>query len=327
MEENKNVVNTSTTEKEGSKFGWGVLGFFFPLVGLILFLVWMKDKKKASKAAGIGALIGFLVNVLLTTLSLMGVISIFTLSGEPVIDVKTNTKTVEKKKADTKKETTNKEETKTEEKKTDSKTESTTNPCDVKVKAKNDTTYTYEVSSCDTTNILDGSNNILFKYTNDKIITNNGVELDNPTKEFWKLNNSLVLYSKMCSPGYCYVYVYNTNDNTGFKVDTSLASDIIFPLTIKGIDTDINNKLQVKMKLNESASMESISNDPKYQVYKNVKSCEIKDIDAALDLYHVDDFPVERTYVFSNVNGSLTDSDPYISTVTIKDLYKITCKR
>ena len=41
MEENKNVVNTSTTKKEGSKFGWGVLGFFFPLVGLILFLVWI----------------------------------------------------------------------------------------------------------------------------------------------------------------------------------------------------------------------------------------------------------------------------------------------
>ena len=113
MEEQNNVVNTSTTEKEGSKFGWGVLGFFIPLVGLILFLVWMKDKKRASKAAGIGALIGFLVNVLLTTLSLMGVISIFTLAGEPVIDVKTNTKTVEKKKDD--KNTTTKEETKKDE--------------------------------------------------------------------------------------------------------------------------------------------------------------------------------------------------------------------
>ena len=98
MEKEKKVVEATTTEKEGSKFGWGVLGFFFPLVGLILFLVWLKDKKKAAKAAGIGALIGFLVNVLLTTLSFMGVISIFTLSGEPVIDVKTNTNTVEKKK-------------------------------------------------------------------------------------------------------------------------------------------------------------------------------------------------------------------------------------
>ena len=68
MEENNNVVNTSTTEKEGSKFGWGVLGFFIPLVGLILFLVWMKDKKRASKAAGIGALIGFIFSIISTVL-------------------------------------------------------------------------------------------------------------------------------------------------------------------------------------------------------------------------------------------------------------------
>ena len=115
MEKEKKVVEANTTEKEGSKFGWGVLGFFFPLVGLILFLVWLKDKKKAAKAAGIGALIGFLVNVLLTTLSFMGVISIFTLSGEPVIDVKNKTKTVEKKKDDKDtitKDKTNKEESK-----------------------------------------------------------------------------------------------------------------------------------------------------------------------------------------------------------------------
>ena len=69
MEENTNVVNNSTTqEKEGSKFGWGVLGFFIPLVGLILFLVWMKDKKRAAKAAGIGALIGFIFSIISTVL-------------------------------------------------------------------------------------------------------------------------------------------------------------------------------------------------------------------------------------------------------------------
>ena len=66
MEENQNVVTTPTVEKEGSKFGWGVLGFFIPLVGLILFLVWMKDKKRASKAAGIGALIGVGVGLILS---------------------------------------------------------------------------------------------------------------------------------------------------------------------------------------------------------------------------------------------------------------------
>lgn len=42
-----------------STFGWGVLGFFIPLVGLILFLVWKQpmDAPK-GKTAGIGALIG-----------------------------------------------------------------------------------------------------------------------------------------------------------------------------------------------------------------------------------------------------------------------------
>lgn len=44
-------------------FGWGLLGFCIPIVGLILFLVWQDDKPNNAKAAGKGALayIGFLV--------------------------------------------------------------------------------------------------------------------------------------------------------------------------------------------------------------------------------------------------------------------------
>ena len=75
MEEQNNVVTTTET---GSKFGWGVLGFFIPLVGLILFLVWMKTKPKSSKASGIGALIGFIVGLLLTVLS---IVIFFTILG------------------------------------------------------------------------------------------------------------------------------------------------------------------------------------------------------------------------------------------------------
>ena len=79
MEEQNNVVNTTATvEKEGSKFGWGVLGFFIPLVGLILFLVWMKTKPKSSKASGLGALIGFLVGLFLTIIS---IVVFFTILG------------------------------------------------------------------------------------------------------------------------------------------------------------------------------------------------------------------------------------------------------
>ena len=47
--------------KKGNK-GWGVLGFFIPLAGLILFLVWKNDRPADAKYAGIGALIGFIVN-------------------------------------------------------------------------------------------------------------------------------------------------------------------------------------------------------------------------------------------------------------------------
>ena len=51
-------------EDSGSA-GWGVLGFFFPIVGLILFLVWKGTKPRCAKKAGIGALIGVIVEFVL----------------------------------------------------------------------------------------------------------------------------------------------------------------------------------------------------------------------------------------------------------------------
>lgn len=44
---------------------WGVLCFFVPIVGLILFLVWMDDKPKTAKKCGIGALISVILGVVL----------------------------------------------------------------------------------------------------------------------------------------------------------------------------------------------------------------------------------------------------------------------
>jgi hypothetical protein len=46
-----------------------VLGFCFPIVGLILYLVLMNDKPQSAKAAGIGALVGFILGVLGTLIS------------------------------------------------------------------------------------------------------------------------------------------------------------------------------------------------------------------------------------------------------------------
>ena len=46
-------------------FLWGLLGFFIPVVGLILFLVWRQDRPAAGNAAGTGALVSVIFWALL----------------------------------------------------------------------------------------------------------------------------------------------------------------------------------------------------------------------------------------------------------------------
>jgi len=49
---------------DSGSIGWGVLGFFLPLVGFILYLNWKNSRPKNAKRAGTGALIGFILNIL-----------------------------------------------------------------------------------------------------------------------------------------------------------------------------------------------------------------------------------------------------------------------
>ena len=51
---------------DNGSFGWGLLGFCVPLVGLILFLCWKDNKPVSAKQAIIGAAIGFGLNLLST---------------------------------------------------------------------------------------------------------------------------------------------------------------------------------------------------------------------------------------------------------------------
>lgn len=53
---------------EESGVGWGILGFFVPLVGLILFLIWKDEHPARSKGAGIGALVSVCLGVVLGVL-------------------------------------------------------------------------------------------------------------------------------------------------------------------------------------------------------------------------------------------------------------------
>ncbi len=59
-------VNTNADKRkaeEASTAAWAVLGFFIPIVGLILWLVWTDEYPKKAKSAGKGALISVIVSV------------------------------------------------------------------------------------------------------------------------------------------------------------------------------------------------------------------------------------------------------------------------
>lgn len=58
-------ATTQPAVNDSGSIGWAVLGFFIPIVGLILFLVWNKTKPQCAKMAGIGALIGFCLGLVM----------------------------------------------------------------------------------------------------------------------------------------------------------------------------------------------------------------------------------------------------------------------
>lgn len=69
-------VDTKKTENkkvevvnEKASFAWVILGFFVPIAGLVLFIVFMNKRKDISKKAGIGALVGVIKNIIVIILS------------------------------------------------------------------------------------------------------------------------------------------------------------------------------------------------------------------------------------------------------------------
>ncbi len=59
---------TAPVSDDAPHFGFALLGFFVPIVGLILFLVWQSEKPKRAASAGKGALIGFIVSIVSSVL-------------------------------------------------------------------------------------------------------------------------------------------------------------------------------------------------------------------------------------------------------------------
>lgn len=64
LKEGKNiesVENKPPVNLDRGGFAWGFLGFFIPIVGFILWLVWRDEKPKTAKAVGIGALVSVII--------------------------------------------------------------------------------------------------------------------------------------------------------------------------------------------------------------------------------------------------------------------------
>ena len=56
-----NAPYYSPRSEDNGSFGWAVLGFFIPIVGLILYLVWKNELPLRARSCGKGALIGVIV--------------------------------------------------------------------------------------------------------------------------------------------------------------------------------------------------------------------------------------------------------------------------
>ncbi len=58
----------AVTETGRVSAGWWWLGFFLPMIGFILWIVWTGEQPQKAKRVGIGALVGVIVTVLLAVL-------------------------------------------------------------------------------------------------------------------------------------------------------------------------------------------------------------------------------------------------------------------
>ena len=73
----KSPAHTVSNDDTGS-IGWGLLGFFIPIVGIILYCVWRNEKPLNAKISLKGAIISFILEAVLVVVY---VICIFTMVG------------------------------------------------------------------------------------------------------------------------------------------------------------------------------------------------------------------------------------------------------
>ncbi len=68
------------SHNDSGSVGWWWLGFFFPLIGFILWCVWTGTSPQKARRAGWGALVGVIVSVVLTVIIYVAYIALFSLA-------------------------------------------------------------------------------------------------------------------------------------------------------------------------------------------------------------------------------------------------------
>ncbi len=85
------VVEKDVQQNDSSSAAFAAIGFFIPIVGLILYIAYGKKMPKRAKSAGKGALIGYITNTVLATVFLVFYFSVLFSSiygySNSVIDV------------------------------------------------------------------------------------------------------------------------------------------------------------------------------------------------------------------------------------------------
>ncbi len=68
-------TNNEKQKEAKANIGWGLLGLFIPMAGLILYLLWKNEKPEIAKMAGKGALISVIISVVISIIYLIIFIS------------------------------------------------------------------------------------------------------------------------------------------------------------------------------------------------------------------------------------------------------------
>ncbi len=72
----QNNANNAPAVTDASSFGYALLGFCIPIVGLILFLIWKDTTPLRAKSAGKGALVSVILSVVFYVIYFIVIVAI-----------------------------------------------------------------------------------------------------------------------------------------------------------------------------------------------------------------------------------------------------------